>query len=267
MSLTPSRLFHLFIEELKSSFYSSLLCRLTYGYARYQFFRCLGPTRFLSTPDRSIPNTAEYNLQALVKFPLADFVMPRMHWLINAAYAIPDINAHSRVLIIGPRSENDLFLLKSRKARYIKALDLISYSPLVTLGDMHEIPFPDNSFDLIIIGWTLPYSSCPEVVIDELKRVASPRSFICIGLEHIKNYEPFKDVADGNSVHEHEISFERVHRLNEFSQLESLLASSFSSITPLFSYNHMLSDLTPGELVSRTGLSSSQVMSVHCCLK
>jgi len=38
----------------------------------------------------------------------------------------------------------------------IKAVDLFSYSPYVELGDMHRLPYPDNSFDVVFLAGYYP---------------------------------------------------------------------------------------------------------------
>ena len=37
----------------------------------------------------------------------------------------------------------------------ITALDLFSYTPKFDMGDMHKMPYNNNSFDIIISGWCL----------------------------------------------------------------------------------------------------------------
>jgi ArsR family transcriptional regulator len=40
-----------------------------------------------------------------------------------------------------------------------------------TLGDMHELPFPDASFDQVLLFNVLPYSRDPEAALGEAARV------------------------------------------------------------------------------------------------
>ena len=47
----------------------------------------------------------------------------------------------------------------------ISAIDLISYSPWIDLGDMHNLPYKDNSFDIIICGWVIAYSNKKETTV------------------------------------------------------------------------------------------------------
>jgi SAM-dependent methyltransferase len=78
-----------------------------------------------------------------------------------------------KILLIGPRSETELYSVKAAgfSMENVKALDLFSYSPLVTPGDMHAPPFDDNSFDIVFITAVLSYSKNVSQVASEVKRV------------------------------------------------------------------------------------------------
>lgn len=91
-----------------------------------------------------------------------------------------------RVLCIGPRNEVELFALIGCgvPVEHIDGLDLISYSPFVTIGDMHEIPFPDSHFDIVIVGWVLAYSKTPQAAVEEIIRVCRDRAVVIIGWDY-----------------------------------------------------------------------------------
>ena len=91
-----------------------------------------------------------------------------------------------RVLCIGPRNEVELFALIGCgvPVEHIDGLDLISYSPFVTTGDMHNIPFPDNHFDVVIVGWVLAYSKTPQAAVEEVIRVCRDRGVVIIGWDY-----------------------------------------------------------------------------------
>jgi SAM-dependent methyltransferase len=110
----------------------------------------------------------------------------RMNLLLYPVAIIEILNADSKILVIGPRNENDLYSLVGLgfKLKNIRGLDLLSYSPYVELGDMHAIPFPDDTFDAVICGWTLSYSTNPAKAAKEMTRVAKPGGVIAIGLEY-----------------------------------------------------------------------------------
>ncbi len=83
-----------------------------------------------------------------------------------------------KLLSIGPRTEAEPILLWSYgfKLESITSVDLISYSRMVDLGDMHSLEYEDNSFDVIFSACTLVYSPNPYQAIKEMKRVAKPEA-------------------------------------------------------------------------------------------
>ncbi|MGF6230223.1 hypothetical protein QFZ27_004178 [Inquilinus ginsengisoli] len=93
--------------------------------------------------------------------------------------------AEKKVLSIGPRTEGELFNLVAYgfRRRNIRALDLISYSPMVDLGDMHAMSYPDASFDIVLAGWVISYSDAKEQAAAEIARVAKPGAIVAIGVE------------------------------------------------------------------------------------
>ena len=90
-----------------------------------------------------------------------------------------------RVLTIGPRTEGEIFNLVAHGFRRtnIAALDLISYSPMIQLGDMHAMAFPDDSFDVALVGWVISYSDDKEAAAAEIARVVKPGGLVAIGVE------------------------------------------------------------------------------------
>ena len=61
---------------------------------------------------------------------------------------------------------------------------MFSFSPLIDVGDMHDMPYPDNSFDVIICGWVLSYSENKEKAASEIVRVAKDGAFIGVGISY-----------------------------------------------------------------------------------
>ena len=94
---------------------------------------------------------------------------------------------NSKVLSIGPRNEGELYLIRSLgfKWKNISSIDLISYSPKIKLGDIHQTDYPDNLFDVIICGWVIPYSNNYKKILDEIYRISNNRSILCIGYTFI----------------------------------------------------------------------------------
>lgn len=88
-----------------------------------------------------------------------------------------------KILSIGPRSEGEIFLLFSNgfELKNISAVDLFSYSPLISLGDMHNLKFDDNSFDIVLMGWCLAYSNNKKDALSEANRVLKKGGSLIIG--------------------------------------------------------------------------------------
>lgn len=110
----------------------------------------------------------------------------RMETIIRPLACIETLNSNSKVLVIGPRNENDLFSLFGNGFSWgnITGLDLISYSPKIQLGDMHNIPFESEYFDVVLCGWTLSYSSTPYLAANEIYRVTKKGGIVGIGVEY-----------------------------------------------------------------------------------
>jgi len=94
-----------------------------------------------------------------------------------------DLVNRARVLHIGSRNLNELLCSLSFgvNPETLYGIDLISYHPSISLGDMHNMSFRENFFDIIILGWVLGYSRDLPRAVSELMRVASPDCRIAIG--------------------------------------------------------------------------------------
>ncbi len=142
---------------------------------------------------RNLPNQFT---KKQIKKKLLQFAGKKSELLIYPLKAIDFIDYNKfKVLSIGPRTEAELMTIRSMgfKWKNIKAIDLHSYSNLIQLGDMHELEFPDNSFDLIISGWTLRYSNNIKKALSEILRVTKSGGLISIGFTYAKNNEESYD--------------------------------------------------------------------------
>lgn len=151
------------------------------GRTRFRYFVHLRKKLRTIDSDGAHPVTVEHNLKGL-----QDHTNARMERLIRPLVSIETVDADSDVLVVGPRTEADLLLLigYGLKSGKVRGLDLISYSPWIDLGDMHAMPYEDDSFDVSILGWVLAYSAEPEKVADELVRVTRDGGLVAIGLEY-----------------------------------------------------------------------------------
>lgn len=108
----------------------------------------------------------------------------RSQLLLNPILSCLSLDKKScKVLSIGPRTEGEIFNIVKNgfNKNLVSAIDLQTYSPLIKLGDIHEIPFDDNSFDIVLCGWVLRYSYNRKKAISELIRVTKDKGIISIG--------------------------------------------------------------------------------------
>jgi len=156
--------------------------------ARLRFFIMVRGLRKY-TSHGSVPVTIEHNLKSLGSFNT------RNENLFLCCMVIEDIQ-DAETLVVGCRTEEEYYLLKSYGVRSVELLDLISYSSKVRLGDMHALPYEDNSFGFIFISYTISYSRNPRIVAAELLRVVRNAGHIAVAIE----YAPWnlrEDIQEG----------------------------------------------------------------------
>ena len=110
----------------------------------------------------------------------------RLYGALSAVSPVYE-EAHAlKLLSIGPRTEMEVFHAMSIgfSPTNIAAIDLLSYSEYITLGDMHAISHSDASFDVVVLSWVLNYSSDPRTVLRECFRVLRSNGILAIGLTH-----------------------------------------------------------------------------------
>lgn len=113
--------------------------------------------------------------------------------LINPLAALDPVFGQAqklKVLSIGPRTEMELLHLVGVgfRPQNIWAVDLISSSPWMDVGDMHKLPYPDKMFDVVISSWVLNYSKDPQLAVNEMVRVCAKRGLIAIGLTYAPEF-------------------------------------------------------------------------------
>jgi len=125
-------------------------------------------------------NTISHNVKGM-----SDLLVARSNLLVRPLSVIQTLNAESRILSIGPRTEGEIFNLMAHgfSADRIRGLDLISYSPFIDVGNMHDMPYADSSWDAVIMGWVISYSSEQRRAAMEVVRVTRPGGIVAVGLE------------------------------------------------------------------------------------
>lgn len=192
---------------LKSGFLRSLYCYLRFIYffyilKKYSFFfedkleklKSVDP-KILGYDGSEGIDTKTYlsRIQAYEKQSLIDsatlknfkflFSGDRSSLLINPIMSCRFINKKNvKILSVGPRTEGEIYNLISKgfSLKNITAIDLQTYSPLIKLGDIHNLELPDDYFDIVICGWTIAYSYNKAKAASELIRVAKNNSLLSI---------------------------------------------------------------------------------------
>lgn len=212
--------------------------RYAIGLARYFYYvKIKNALRTINSANAYVL-TLPHNLKAL-KSLWPEFVMDRVDRLLRPLSAIESIGVDSALLVIGPRTESDILLLLAYGFRRtnIQSIDLISYSPWIGLGDMHDIPHPVNSFDAILCGWCLSYSTRPEKVAAEIVRVAKNGALVAIGLDYsiltsdesVREYG-YSIVPDGSTT----------KRINSVQEIIQLFGTAVGSV--FFSHDAPMKD-------------------------
>jgi len=146
------------------------------------------------------------------------------------------------VLCIGPRTEDEFFsfLGEDFRPENLTGLDLMSYSEFVDVGDMHHMPYDDDSFDIVFLGWVLTYSKDMQRVADECIRVAKPGGYVAIGVESepaptdgalyghsvgdAPNIETSDEIVDLFEGHVHAVPFRHdVHRSKKGKEMDHVM--------------------------------------------
>jgi hypothetical protein len=120
----------------------------------------------------------------------------RIQWTMFLLASIPDCQRDS-LLIIGPRYEPELLMARGLgwPPEGIRGLDTFSYAPGIDVGDMHALPYEDASFTSIICGWTLSYSSSPDVAATEMARVLRPGGYLVVAMQKVP--DDYEEVLTG----------------------------------------------------------------------
>lgn len=118
----------------------------------------------------------------------------RIDYLIGSVASLKP-NKSTELLSIGPRFESELFGYRgigiSRKS--ITAIDTYSYSPMIETGDAHNLRFESNKFDIVVIGWTIAYSSQPKKLISEALRVLRKNGYAIITFDLQNSINKYMD--------------------------------------------------------------------------
>jgi hypothetical protein len=134
-------------------------------------------------PESFLGKVGSYN-----KSQLWTWHRGRTEKIMAALRCVNDLPKKPRILVIGPRNEAELLLmhLYGFDLEGITSIDIFSYSPKIELMDMHDIKYPDGTFDVVYSAWTLKYSYDLKKACDEIIRVVKPGGVVAAGFTHTK---------------------------------------------------------------------------------
>ena len=148
--------------------------------------------------DRRGVFAADYSMKMLLQGKTSN----RPLRLIRPLSVLDHVSKDARVLSIGCRFETELLYLVGHgfRADRVRGLDMISYSPWVDVGNMHAMPYEDDSWDVAILGWVLPYSDDPAQAVAEVVRVVRDGGAVAIGLSYYPEDELRRLEREGTIV-------------------------------------------------------------------
>jgi SAM-dependent methyltransferase len=187
LAVLPTAIFFKFLLQHFASLPRQLLTvdlvRLIICTPRYVFlYLILRRKKFAADITDGVSKyTIEHNIRGM-----GELSAPRSHLLIRPLISIDHVAKNARnlkVLSVGPRVEGEIYNLIGYgfSSKNVLGLDLFSYSPYITVGNMHAMEFPDGHFDVVISGWVLGYSDTKQKCADEMLRVTKKGGVIALG--------------------------------------------------------------------------------------
>lgn len=113
--------------------------------------------------------------------------------------ALPPRDAsHERLLIVGPRNVQELYMawLYGYRWSNIDAIDLYSTNPKIIPMNMEAMEFPDASYDAVTMSATLAYAEDTARAIGEVARILRPGGRFVFG----GTYDPTSTRWNGDKV-------------------------------------------------------------------
>ena len=96
----------------------------------------------------------------------------RTERLMNALRNIDNVDfGNSKSLVIGPRNESEILMLRAYGFKKLSVIDLFSYSPVIQPMDMNQLEFGDNAFDIYYSSAVIKYSTDIKTAVSEAVRV------------------------------------------------------------------------------------------------
>lgn len=149
----------------------------------------------------NLKHVIDHNLWA--NFNIFHFCRARVERLMYLLI-LSRANLKGKTLSIGPRNEGEILLFYQHGFKDVVGIDLFTYSPRILVMDVHNMTFPDNTFDTINCGWVFCYVYDLPKVIREIVRVSKDGAVIACSytMPEAVNHSP----AEGTDMAENDIA-------------------------------------------------------------
>lgn len=111
--------------------------------------------------------------------------------------------AETKVLCIGSRYGIEVEAFKQLGYKNIEAIDLYPRANFIIEADMHDLPFKDNSYNIIYTHHSLDHSLFPQKAVEEMYRVSKKNAiwihsipFDDFGREEAIDFDSAKEITN-----------------------------------------------------------------------
>lgn len=130
----------------------------------------------VSAENQLNTHVIDHNLWNNLK--LFQFSRARIESLLYPMLSISSVNKNGKTLCIGPKNEGEILLIESHGFKDVVGIDLFTYSPKISVMDMHKMSLSTSQFDTIFCGWVIKYSYDIHKAISEIVRVSKDGAII-----------------------------------------------------------------------------------------
>jgi len=150
--------------------------------ARFFFFVNINTQRLNRSNDKTLIKLWDYSQSQFKEYKS---IRERIDFLVSSLANTLRFTKNSRLLVLGPRYETEIFgyLGLGFRKQNVAAVDSFSYSKLVKVGNIHNLPFNEETFDVVMCGWTLAYSDDIRLAFQQIHKVLRPRGVLIFSFD------------------------------------------------------------------------------------
>ena len=111
------------------------------------------------------------------------------------------LNSDTKALCLGARTGQEVVALKELGVEDSVGIDIVPQEPNVTLGDVHNLEFEDDSFDFVYTN-ILDHSIDPRKMLNEAERVLKPTGLLFIQIQLGINQDEYTEFEVKDPVYD-----------------------------------------------------------------